>query len=159
MAELNKLEQAKKVFATLCRTADKNEWHYEKDEDDLSIQCKARGDDLPMDVVVKVDAERMIIRLFSPLPFETHEDKRLDVAVAVSVINNRLANGCFDYNVTSGHIFFRITNSFIESEIGEDLIRYLLLVSFQTIDEYNDKLLMLATGMISIEKFLETAMG
>ena len=49
-----------------------------------------------------------------------------------------------------------MTNSFLESKISEEVFAYMLYCSCQTIDEYNDKFLMLAKGMISIEQFLST---
>ena len=154
MAEQKNLEQAKNVFDTFCQTLGKHKWHYKKDEKKLSIECGAQGNDLPMEITVKVDADKMLIMLISHIPFVIQEDKRLDVAIAVSAINNTLVDGCFDYDVTSGHMFFRMTNSFIESKISEEVFAYMLFCSCQTIDEYNDKFLMLAKGMISIEQFL-----
>ncbi len=154
MAEQVNLTQAKATFKMLCQALDNNEWHYEKNEEELEIECGAQGEDLPMNLTVKVDAERMIVLLLSHLPFVIQEDKRLDIAIAVSAINNLLVDGCFDYNVASGHMFFRMTNSFLESTISEDVFSYLLYCSCKTIDEYNDKFLMLAKGMLSIEQFL-----
>lgn len=154
MAEQKSLEQAQAVFATLCRALDAREWHYQKDEEGLCIECGARGDDLPMEITVKVDAERMVIRLISHMPFVIQEDKRLDVAIAVSSINNMLVDGSFDYDITSGQIFYRMTSSFLESEIGEEVFLYMIFCSCQIIDEYNDKFLMLAKGMLSLEQFL-----
>ena len=146
-----KLERAQKVYGTLCSTLDSHEWHYKKDEEKLSIDCGAQGEDLPMEITIKVDAERQLIMLLSHLPFVISEDKRLDVAIAVSAVNDRLVDGSFDYNIADGHMFFRMTSSFIESEIGNELFTYMLMVSCHTIDEYNDKFLMLGKGMMSIE--------
>ncbi len=155
MTEQNKLEQAKTAFATLCQTIEGHGWSYQKKEEELTVECTARGEDLPMDVVVKVDADRSVVRLFSHLPFIVAEDKRLDMAIAISAINYRLVSGNFDYGIESGHVFFRMTNSFIESQVSEEIIDVMLLGAFHVVDEFNDKLLMLAKGMISIEKFLE----
>lgn len=154
MAEVNNVAQAKAVFDTLCQALEHHEWHYEKDEEKLSIECGAQGEDLPMKLTIKVDAERMLIMVLSHMPFVIQEDKRLEVAIAVSAINNALVDGCFDYDVASGHMFFRMTNSFLESTVSEEVFSYLLFCSCQTIDEYNDKFLMLAKGMLSIEQFL-----
>ena len=154
MSEQKNLERAKVTFETLCRTLDKNEWHYHRNEEKLSIECGARGEDLPMEFMVKVDADRALVMLISHLPFVIQEDKRLDTAIAVSAVNNMLVDGCFDYDIASGHMFFRMTNSFLESTMGEEVFAYMLYCSCQTIDEYNDKFLMLAKGMISIEQFL-----
>lgn len=149
-----KLERAQKVYETLCATLDKHEWHYQKNEERLSIECGAQGEDLPMEITIKVDAERQLIMLLSHLPFVISEDKRLDVAIAVSAVNNKLVDGSFDYNIADGHMFFRLTSSFIESEIGNEIFTYMLMVSCHTIDEYNDKFLMLGKGMMSIEDFI-----
>ncbi len=159
MAEQKNLQQAQAAFATLCRALDKQEWNYQKDEEKLSIECSVRGDDLPMEITVRIDADRMLVMLLSHMPTIVQEDKRLDAAIAVSVINNRLVHGSFDYNVATGHMFFRITNSFFGSILSEEVFTYMLFCACQTIDEYNDKFLMLSKGMISIEQFLSTEGG
>lgn len=157
MAELNQL--ALDTFATLCQALDNNDWKYKKDEEELVIECGAQGDDLPMDINIHVDAERNVVLLLSRLPFVIQEDKRLDVAIAVSAVNNVLADGCFDYDVTNGRMYFRMTNSFIESKLSQEVFAYMLYCSCQTIDEYNDKFLMLAKGMLDMEKFLADVMS
>ncbi len=159
MAEIKNVELAKATFATLCQTLDNNDWSYKKNEEALSIECGAQGEDLPMEFNIKVDADRMLVMLLSHLPFVIAEDKRLDIAVAVSAVNNALVDGCFDYDIASGHMFFRMTNSFIESRIAEEVFAYMLFCSCQTIDEYNDKFLMLAKGVLSIEQFLASIMN
>ena len=157
MAE--KLARAKATFDTICQALDSNEWHYQKDEENLKIESGAQGDDLPMELTVRVDAERQVVMLLSHLPFVIQEDKRLDVAVAVSAVNNALVDGSFDYDLTSGHLFFRMTNSFLDSTLGKDVFTYMLYCSCQTIDAYNDRFLMLAKGMMTMEQFLTALMN
>ncbi len=152
--EDEKLTRAKKVFETLCAALDKHNWHYTKNEENLSIDCSAQGEDLPMDINIRVDTDRQLIMLLSHLPFVISEDKRLEVAIATSVANNDMVDGSFDFDVTSGHMFFRLTSSFIESDIGTELITYMLMVSCSTIDAYNDKFLMISKGMMSIQDFI-----
>ncbi|MBQ7915647.1 MAG: hypothetical protein IJ315_02515 [Firmicutes bacterium] len=156
MADQEKLNQAAVyAYVTLCSALDSKNWKYERHDQDLKITCSATGDDLPMELVIKVDPTKQMVTLLSHLPFTVPEDKRLDAAVAVSLINNCLVDGCFDFDIAEGHIFFRMSNSFIESQLSETVFLYLLFCSCQTIDEYNDKLLMLVKGMITIEKFIE----
>ena len=150
-----KLQRAQRTFATLCKNLDEHDWHYEKDEENLEIECGARGEDLPMDIRIIVDADRQLIILLSVMPFVAPDTKRLDVAIATSIVNNKLVDGSFDYDVTSGHMIFRMTSSFIESEIDSEVFTYMLMVSCHTIDEYNDKFFMLGKGMLSINQFLE----
>lgn len=159
MAEQKYLEQAKAEFNTLCRTLDNENWKYKKKEEELTIECGARGDDLPMDLVFRVNADKRLVTLFSHLPFAIQDDKRLDLAIGISALNNVLVDGCFDYDIKSGHIFFRMTNSFVDSTLGEEVYGYMLYCACRTIDDYNDKFLMLAKGMMSMEQFLKDVMN
>ena len=93
--------------------------------------------------------------LLSTLPFNVPEDKRLDLAIAISQVNDVLVDGSFDYDVKRGRILFRMTNSFIESDIGNDLFDYLVGCSCQTIDEYNDKMMKVSLGIMSVEDFIK----
>ena len=87
MVEQNNLEQAKSVFGTLCQALENYELNFEKDEEKLAIECSIQGEDLPMELTINVDAKRMLAILISHMPFVIQEDKRLDVAVAVSAIS------------------------------------------------------------------------
>lgn len=154
MADEVKSEKAKKVYETLCTTLNNKGWHFIKDDEKLSIECEARGEDLPMNIEVQVVPERELILLFSQLPFVVPSEKRLDFAVAVTFVNNQLVNGSFDFNIFDGNMVFRLTNSFIESDIGEGLLFYMIMVSCRTVDDFNDKFFMLAKGMMSLEAFI-----
>lgn len=158
MSDDKKLKQARAAFKTLCDMLDSNDWHYDKDEDELVIRCSARGDDLSMDLKIEVDADRMLVVLLSPMPFTVNEERRVALAVATSVVNYKLADGSFDYDITSGRIIFRLTSCYRDSLVGKDMFEYMLYVSCQTIDEYNDKFLTIAKNDMSnddIIKFLK----
>lgn len=147
--------RAREVFRTACKALDTMEWRYQKNEDKMSIECSAQGDDLPMDLSLEVDAERQIVVLLSRLPLTFPKDKLVDGVLAVSAINNTLSDGSFDYNVQNGHVIFRMTNSFKDSTLGEAVIHYLVLCSCKVINEFAAKLLMLSKGMLTFEKFME----
>ena len=150
----DKMARAQKTYETLCAALDAQNWKYKRDDEHLRIESGAQGDDLPMDFFITVDADRQILRLISRLPFVISEDKRLDLAIAANAVNNCLVDGSFDFDLSTGRVYFRLTSSFIESDIGQDLIIYMLMVACHTIDEYNDKFLMLGKGMMKIEDFL-----
>jgi hypothetical protein len=149
-----KRERALRVFRGLCDNLDKRNWNYQKDEERLRIECTAHGDDLPMDLSIRVEADRQLLMLLSTLPFNVPEDKRLDLAIAITHVNDRLVDGSFDYNISDGRILFRLTSSFIDSEIGNDLFTYLVGCSCQTIDAFNDKLMKVALDMMGVEEFI-----
>ena len=60
--------------------------------------------------------------------------------------------GSFDFNPATGGLFFRLTCSYRDSLISKAVYEYMLLVSCGTVDEYNDKLLMIAKGNMSLEE-------
>lgn len=155
MDEQKKQELAKATYATLCQALDAIQWRYKKDEEKLVIACGVSSEDLPVDLVVQVDKDRSMVLLLSKLPFSIREDRRLDMAVAVAALNNRLVHGCFDYHLTDGVIYFRLPNSFIDSVLDKEVFVYMLACATSTIDDYNDKLMMLAKGMVTLERFLE----
>lgn len=146
---------AAQVYYDLCKMLDGEGWKYKKNVEELRIECGARGEDLPIELNIKVDAERQLVMVLSHLPYRIPEDKRIDIAIAVSVVNNRLVDGCVDYDITTGNLFFRMTNSYMDSTIGGEVYKYLLYCACQTIDSFNDRLLMLSKGMIDIAKFIE----
>ena len=148
-------EKALEVFNGLCKTFEKHDWQYEKEEAKLTLRSGAVSADLPMEFDVIVEEDSMLVLLVSRLPFSVPEDRRRDMAVAVSVANNALADGCFDFDICGGRLFFRMTSCFLDSTLGEDLFRYMLFASCRIIDEYNDKFLSLATGRMPVEEFIE----
>lgn len=143
------------VYATICKMFDNLGYHYERHDDDLVVSCTVKGEDIPMDILFVVRSERQLVQLLSPMPFTVPEDKRMEMAIAVTVASNNLVDGSFDFDLSNGKIVFRQTSSYMESILGEELFTYMLMVSARTIDEFNDKFLMLAKGMMTLEQFIE----
>ncbi len=153
------LRQAKEVFDTLCGLLDKHKFKYRMNEEALSIAATFHGDDIPMDIGIKVDSERKLISLISPLPFEVPQDKRAQLALAISVINYDLVDGSFDYNFFNGKVLFRMTSSFRDSLIGEELFMYMLAISTGTVDDYNDKLFMVCKHDMELKDIIALIKG
>ena len=148
------MEKARRVYDLVCAMFDARKLVYEKREEDLVIHCEARGDDLPMDFLIRVNPELSIVSFYSDLPFRVPEEKRLDVAVAVTAINYMIVDGNFDLDFSDGQVLFRVNNSYLDSEPDMEVFNYMLSITAGAVDEYNDKLLMLAKGYIDLEQFL-----
>ena len=155
MSEEKELKQAQTVYKALCEMLNERDWHYEKFEEDLTIKCGAQGEDLPMEIIVEVDRQRQLVSLLSQMPFAVPENRRTALAVAVSQANNGMVDGSFDFDYLSGRIVFRMTSSYRESLIGKQLFEYMLSCACFTIDEYNDKFLMVAKNEMSAEEILD----
>lgn len=156
MNEDAKKKMGQNVYETICKMFDDMGYRYERHDDDHVITCTVRGDDLPMDIIFAVRDERQIVQLISPMPFKVPEDKCIDVVLAITLVNDMLVDGSFDFDMSKGRVAFRLTASYIESILGKELFEYMLMVSATTVDEYNDKFLMLAKGMMNFEQFLES---
>lgn len=155
MADQNNLELTKRTYATLCAALDERQWKYRRNDEEMAIEYVVNGDDIPMRFFIRFDAERTIVRFISPLPLSVREDKRLEMAVALSMINDYLVAGCFEMDMNDGELRFRVSNSFRDSVLSGEAFLHLLQLGIQVVERYNDKLFMLATGVISLEKFVE----
>ena len=155
MATELEMELARDVYELICDTLDNQDWKYNRLDEDLIITTGARGEDLPIDLLIAVNPDAQVVSVLSPMPYKIPEDKRVDAAVAVCTVNDRLINGCFDFDITTGDIQFRLVNSYRDSDLGEELINYMVLVSCSTIDTYNDKFLAVSKDLMSIEQFIK----
>ena len=152
------MAKARQVFDILCSALEKHDWKFKADAEKLEVRTGARGEDLPMELVLQVDTKLERVLLISPLLFEVKDDKRLDMAIAISACNHGMVQGCFDYDISDGSMFFRMSNCYADSYIGEELFYHMLMVACITVDRYNDKLMMLGKGLMSIEQFLQDVM-
>ena len=148
-------ERAMKIYGDICDVLDAKGWNYTKREDSLAIVLSVRGNDLEMDLLIRVDSERQLVSIVSPMPFAMSDEKRIDGAIATCAATYKLADGSFDYDVTSGKIYFRLTSTYRGCDIGEGLLEYMVDVSLSTIDVYNDKFMALNKGYIDIKSFFE----
>ena len=156
-ANEKQLQNAENVFNSICNMLNNINFKYEtsRREEDYVITCTVNGDDIPMRMLIIVRPDREIVSLLSPMPFMTPEDKRVEMAMAVAVANYGIIDGSFDYDLNDGEIRFRLTASYIESLLGEELFKYMLFVSANTVDRYNDRFMMLAKGALTLDQFVE----
>ena len=151
----DKQKNALSVYNTLLAMMDEKKLKYNRFDDDLVITFTMGGEDIPMDIVAGIDAERELVRLFSPLPFKFSREKLVEGAIATSQINYKLVDGCFDFNCKDGAVSFRMTSSFAASLISKSLFEYMVACLCYTVDKYNDKLMLLNKGLIPLEDFFK----
>ena len=150
----NKQILVQQVYGKLISALTYREWTYARDDDRMRVQFDVSGDDFPMRFVMIVDAERQQIRLLSRLPFEMSESKRMEGAVATCVASFMLPDGNFDYNVETGEIGFRVTHVFMDSDISEEVLQYMISWSCAVVDKYNDKFFAIDKGYLTLDDFI-----
>lgn len=156
MADTNQLKQAQTAYKTLCQMFEERSLSYEGDDESLTVYSGAKGNDLPVAIRMRVDAERMLIIVHSQLPFYVPENRRLEMAIAVSRANYGLPDGNFDYDFSSGELLFRMTSCYRDCLIGQELFEYMFVVSFSIIDQYNDLFEKVATTDMTVNEIMQT---
>lgn len=119
------------------------------------IRISFTGNDLPMTLHLILRADRQIVSVLSAMPFKMSAERMHDAAVAVIAANHGLIDGSFDLNMQTGEIYFRLTTAFMQTTLSEELFSYLMFVSAETIDRFNDRFMDLNTGKLDLAGFLE----
>ena len=153
--EETKAVLAQKAYSDLCTHLDAMDLKYTRRDEDKVITLTLHGDDLPMEILLLVKEAPGVISLISPIHPKAPEDKRIETAVAVNVANYGMIFGSFDYDISDGDIHWRAVLPYINTTITKEQVEYLVLVSAHTIDNYNDKFLMLNKGMMTLEQFIQ----
>lgn len=154
MATEKEMKLAKNTFDTLCQWLRDDDWKFEADEEKLLVSFGAVGDDLSMNLAVKVNTDLMIVSVYNYLGFNIPENKRAEMAVAICATNELLHDGNFDLNLASGSMLFRMTCSFRESLLGKELMKYLVMTSCVTMDNFNDKFYDFVNDKISFKELV-----
>ena len=151
----NDIIQAKNVFEMAKGALDDNKWKYDHNDEKMWISCTANSDDLPIDIFVQVFPKNQLIVLTSRIPVKVPEEKMVDAALAVAMINSNIADGSFDLDIYKGVLEFRMTGCFLESLVSRGFFDYMMVYALKVVDEYNDKLFALVKGYMDINKFAE----
>lgn len=146
--------RAKATYDSIVAYLNAKDWHFEEDAENLVIRSGIKGEDLPIQFILHVNARSSVVQFISSLPFQMPEDMRIDGAVAVAVANYGMVNGSFDYDLSDGEIRFRLTTAYDEGEFDAKLVDYMIGVGASTVDSYNDRFFMLAKKMLTVEDFI-----
>ena len=150
---MNKEKEAKSLYKTLCHTLDNMKWHYNKEEDNFIIRTSAVGDDLSMKLFMKIDADRQVMYLKSPMPFEVPTYSREKMTTAVIMANYSMLNGSFEMDLNDGYLAFKMVVPYMESIISEKVCHYMITLSCSMTDKFNDKFKALVDGTMTLNEF------
>ena len=85
-----------------------------------------------------------------PLRYTSHTTAAEHISLKFSYYKT----GTFDYDVSDGTVMFRVVNSFRNCPMSMEIIDYLVHITVGTVDEYNDKLVDLAKGRMTLDQFM-----
>lgn len=146
---------AENIFNGLCAYLDGIGWSYDTDinGDAFVVHFSVNGDDIPMKLIISVNHKSELLSVFSHMPYDVPKEQRVAVGMAMNLINYSLADGSFDFSLTSGKALFRLTQSIRGmTSLPDEIYAYLVHYTTYIADKYNDKLLMVMKGAMSIEE-------
>lgn len=149
---------AERNYQRLCQTLEKMQWKFTRHDDRREIVTSAIGADLTIALRFYVNAERQLMYVKSPMPYQIAESAREVVGKAVNMANFAMLNGCFEYDEAEGYLAFRMVIPFDRCELNEEICKYLILLTCQMVDKYNDKFFSLSKGEITLEQFKQTTL-
>ena len=151
-----RMAEGRAVFESLVQHLNNIKLNFaqEEQEDRFMIKFNMSGDDIPMRFFIYVNPAHQIITLHSPISVKFPADK-IDIACkALCAINYRLTDGDFQIDIRDGEVLYNMSNSYAGSLISNDVFNYMLGMSINIVDEFNDKLLMLSKGLIDMDILL-----
>ena len=143
----------------MCKAYDKFQLEYDVvDQDERFVVITGLQSDSGQNILmlIAIEPEMEKIRVLSKVNCKIAENMEMDIAIAINSINLRLVRGFYTYTVSNSEpsISFELPNSIVGVIPGEEVFLDLLLAAFSTTKEYHDKLMLLANGTISLDKFL-----
>ena len=154
MDESKNYERALNVYHILLTTLDDMKWKYEKNDNDLAVTYTVAGEDIPMTFHMIVDPGLLAVRCFSFLPVTFPEGRRIDGVIAACNAGYGLYEGKFFCNLQDGRIIFNSVSCFGGCEVNGYWIASIMGLAHWTVDEQNDRFLMLSKGMMSLQDFM-----
>ena len=150
---MSKENEALALYKTLCHTLDKMGWGYTKEEDKLIVHTIAVGNNLEMQLFIKVDTERQVMYLKSPMPFDVPVLAREKMVKAVVMANYSMLNGSFEFSMTDGYLAFKIVLPYMDSILSEKVCHYMIMISCEMTDKFNDKFKALVDNTMTLSEF------
>lgn len=143
---------AQKMFETLCAMLDNIKWKYLRDDKNMIVYTSAKGNELTIPLHILISKKRNLMYTKSPMPFLVPKEKMLKMSMATSIANFSMLNGCFELDPESGYIGFRIIVPFGDCQISESICHYMVMLTCEMVDKFNDKFQKILNDEITIDE-------
>ena len=147
--------QAKKIYEQFCSVLDKDGWKYERHDEDLIIASGLTSGTFAIKTFIFVDPDKYVLRVITQMPFRISEEQRVGAAIAVNVANYRKCIGSFGYDIADGEIHFRVVQSFRNSNLDDEILLEMFVISCAMGKQYCSKFYDISTGTMDLEEFIK----
>lgn len=140
MTDKNEMISANRVYGSLLNIVRKNKYDFDDDEEIMTVNFDVKREASFIPFTITVDAERQLIRLYSPLDVQIDENNRFEACVNICKCSCELDMGSFDYDLYSGSIEFRMATSFNGSLISDKQIENMISNTCGVVKKYTNRL-------------------
>lgn len=132
MADKNKMLSADRVYTSLLEIVKRHNYDFDDDDEIMTVNFDVQYNGDLVSFTVTVDAERQLIRLYSPLGVQVDDDIKFESSALICKFSHEIENGSLDYDLYSGSVEFRVATSFngslISDSLLEDMVSYTCLI-------------------------------
>ena len=151
-------KQAEAVYDTVCRALEGMGMKILKDRnEDGSLVAVSRviSDEFKLTLILMVRHQIDTITLIAGLPLTVPLKLRMWMAAAVCTVNGAIFEGNFNYDMEAGSVLYRLTENYLDTQIGEKQIRSMVTKAVRTIDIYGIKMRRFCEEIVTLEEFIE----
>ena len=152
----DKLQKSKEIFDGFCEYLKSNDCRFNKDDENLVVFFIIKSDNIEIKFIAKAEVNRETLRIMAMLPVNFGSGKRIDGAMVTTIATSGMANGSFDYDISSGNVMFKISQSFVGSKISPAVYDYMVDCAMMTIAEYFGKFLAVSEGKMTVPQFMKS---
>ncbi len=152
----SKQSHAQNAYEMLCSTLQNMQWKFSRHDDRMEIITNAIGKAMRIDLHFYVNGERQLMYVKSPVHYKGDDvwgNRAMLIGQAVNAANFAMLNGCFEYEEETGYLAYRMVIPFEGCRLSEEVCKYLVLLTCQMVDKYNQAFADLYSGKISLEQF------
>lgn len=140
MTDKNEMISANRVYGSLLNIVRKNKYDFDDDEEIMTVNFDVKREASFIPFTITIDAERQLIRLYSPLDVQIDENNRFEACVNICRCSCELDMGSFDYDLYSGSIEFSMATSFNGSLISDKQIENMISYTCGVVKKYTNRL-------------------
>lgn len=141
MADKNKMLSADRVYTSLLEIVKRYKYDFDDDDEIMTVNFDVQYSSDLVPFTVTVDAERQLIRLYSPLGVKVDENIKFESAALICKFSHEIENGSLDYDLYSGSVEFRMATSFNGSLISDSLLEDMISYTCFIVIKYTAKLI------------------
>ncbi|MGI6357702.1 MAG: YbjN domain-containing protein [Bacillota bacterium] len=131
------------ILETVCEYLDNERWSYHADRERSLVFFDVAGEKGTMSCAIVVDEGLRCLTFLIQLGVTVPGIKRLRMSDFITRVNYALLLGCFELNVDSGDMRFRVSLPLADAELSRQQLRDIIATGIYTVDRYYPGVMML----------------